>query len=103
MCIRDSCCSTRASCRWVELIWLPATVEDSRSGCLLYTSSSPRDRQKDSMQSFALIIRRPPRSTQSRSSAASDVYKRQLLLHQGQLPLGGVDLVAGHRRRQQIG
>ena len=25
------------------------------------------------------MIRRPPRSTQSRSSAASDVYKRQLL------------------------
>ena len=25
-----------------------------------------------------LMIRRPPRSTQSRSSAASDVYKRQL-------------------------
>ena len=28
---------------------------------------------------FFLIIRRPPRSTQSRSSAASDVYKRQTL------------------------
>ena len=26
---------------------------------------------------FVLMIRRPPRSTQSRSSAASDVYKRQ--------------------------
>src|SRR5680860_1906365 len=26
------------------------------------------------------MIRRPPRSTQSRSSAASDVYKRQALL-----------------------
>src|SRR5680860_1404834 len=26
---------------------------------------------------FLLMIRRPPRSTQSRSSAASDVYKRQ--------------------------
>ena len=26
------------------------------------------------------MIRRPPRSTQSRSSAASDVYKRQLIL-----------------------
>ena len=25
------------------------------------------------------MIRRPPRSTQSRSSAASDVYKRQIL------------------------
>ena len=27
---------------------------------------------------FFLMIRRPPRSTQSRSSAASDVYKRQM-------------------------
>ena len=27
---------------------------------------------------FFLMIRRPPRSTQSRSSAASDVYNRQL-------------------------
>src|SRR5450756_1485117 len=26
------------------------------------------------------MIRRPPRSTQSRSSAASDVYKRQLMI-----------------------
>ena len=30
---------------------------------------------------FVLMIRRPPRSTQSRSSAASDVYKRQLFKH----------------------
>ena len=29
------------------------------------------------------MIRRPPRSTQSRSSAASDVYKRQALDHLG--------------------
>ena len=29
---------------------------------------------------FFLMIRRPPRSTQSRSSAASDVYKRQVLI-----------------------
>ena len=28
---------------------------------------------------FFLLIRRPPRSTQGRSSAASDVYKRQAL------------------------
>src|SRR5450756_1760692 len=27
------------------------------------------------------MIRRPPRSTQSRSSAASDVYKRQAMIH----------------------
>ena len=31
------------------------------------------------MYVFFLMIRRPPRSTQSRSSAASDVYKRQVL------------------------
>ena len=30
-----------------------------------------------------LMIRRPPRSTQSRSSAASDVYKRQVILYHG--------------------
>ena len=30
---------------------------------------------------FFLMIRRPPRSTQSRSSAASDVYKRQELIN----------------------
>src|SRR5665809_12887 len=30
---------------------------------------------------FVLMIRRPPRSTQSRSSAASDVYKRQPYAH----------------------
>eukprot|EP00657_Telonema_sp_P-1_P002378 TRINITY_DN15533_c0_g1_i1.p1 TRINITY_DN15533_c0_g1~~TRINITY_DN15533_c0_g1_i1.p1 ORF type:complete len:231 (+),score=118.68 TRINITY_DN15533_c0_g1_i1:126-818(+) len=29
---------------------------------------------------FFLMIRRPPRSTQSRSSAASDVYKRQVMI-----------------------
>eukprot|EP00657_Telonema_sp_P-1_P011564 TRINITY_DN6806_c0_g1_i1.p1 TRINITY_DN6806_c0_g1~~TRINITY_DN6806_c0_g1_i1.p1 ORF type:complete len:141 (-),score=51.55 TRINITY_DN6806_c0_g1_i1:150-572(-) len=31
----------------------------------------------ESLYFFFLMIRRPPRSTQSRSSAASDVYKRQ--------------------------
>src|SRR5450756_3013401 len=31
------------------------------------------------------MIRRPPRSTQSRSSAASDVYKRQVLLRPHEL------------------
>ena len=30
---------------------------------------------------FFLMIRRPPRSTLDRSSAASDVYKRQVFLH----------------------
>ena len=31
------------------------------------------------------MIRRPPRSTQSRSSAASDVYKRQVETHVGNI------------------
>eukprot|EP00657_Telonema_sp_P-1_P001200 TRINITY_DN1266_c0_g1_i6.p1 TRINITY_DN1266_c0_g1~~TRINITY_DN1266_c0_g1_i6.p1 ORF type:complete len:116 (-),score=51.78 TRINITY_DN1266_c0_g1_i6:48-395(-) len=42
------------------------------------------------------MIRRPPRSTQSRSSAASDVYKRQL---QGPPGQGGF----GSRDRSQQG
>src|SRR5450756_3165103 len=37
------------------------------------------------------MIRRPPRSTQSRSSAASDVYKRQHMVH-----------VSGHPRRAEL-
>eukprot|EP00657_Telonema_sp_P-1_P006793 TRINITY_DN26218_c0_g1_i1.p1 TRINITY_DN26218_c0_g1~~TRINITY_DN26218_c0_g1_i1.p1 ORF type:complete len:114 (+),score=43.54 TRINITY_DN26218_c0_g1_i1:69-410(+) len=41
------------------------------------------------------MIRRPPRSTQSRSSAASDVYKRQALLLPSALPT-----VAGSRLQQ---
>ena len=35
---------------------------------------------------FFLMIRRPPRSTQSRSLAASDVYKRQGLHLEGRVP-----------------
>ena len=52
---------------------------------------------------FFLMIRRPPRSTLDRSSAASDVYKRQLLhrldgfevvvVH---LPVTGDEWLAGH-------
>eukprot|EP00657_Telonema_sp_P-1_P004343 TRINITY_DN2003_c0_g1_i1.p1 TRINITY_DN2003_c0_g1~~TRINITY_DN2003_c0_g1_i1.p1 ORF type:complete len:129 (-),score=28.52 TRINITY_DN2003_c0_g1_i1:135-521(-) len=34
------------------------------------------------------MIRRPPRSTQSRSSAASDVYKRQVEGHTDNVPYG---------------
>ena len=34
------------------------------------------------------MIRRPPRSTQSRSSAASDVYKRQFLDDKGEVVEG---------------
>ena len=42
---------------------------------------------------FFLMIRRPPRSTRDRSSAASDVYKRQLN--------GGV-VDAGHEQPQVV-
>src|SRR5450756_3112818 len=49
------------------------------------------------------MIRRPPRSTQSRSSAASDVYKRQLVEHAG-IGVGagtdhGVDRIGAPHRR----
>src|SRR5659263_737521 len=43
------------------------------------------------------MIRRPPRSTQSRSSAASDVYKRQVLLN-GRVSSGSRPLVPELRR-----
>src|SRR5680860_1870303 len=50
------------------------------------------------------MIRRPPRSTQSRSSAASDVYKRQvpntpeMLVANFGVPLAGAVLVAINTR-----
>ena len=48
---------------------------------------------------FFLVIRRPPRSTQSRSSAASDVYKRQVLAVKdrvlGHNPLAALYLTKG--------
>ena len=40
------------------------------------------------------MIRRPPRSTLDRSSAASDVYKRQAVVHRDPLALGLDELVA---------
>src|SRR5450756_2702613 len=45
------------------------------------------------------MIRRPPRSTQSRSSAASDVYKRQVRQHHRQLAVPPVDIHACERSR----
>ena len=48
------------------------------------TLLSSRDRSskmKINKETHALMIRRPPRSTPSDSSAASDVYKRQLLMN----------------------
>ncbi len=45
---------------------------------------------------FFLMIRRPPRSTQGVSSAASDVYEKQLYAHRvGKRPVAHVDRVAG--------
>ena len=44
---------------------------------------------------FFLRIRRPPRSTQSRSSAASDVYKRQVLRGPGR-HVGRLDAELAH-------
>src|SRR5450756_1711677 len=42
------------------------------------------------------MIRRPPRSTQSRSSAASDVYKRQIVFHSVTKFINGhADVVGG--------
>src|SRR5678815_3769179 len=41
------------------------------------------------------MIRRPPRSTLDRSSAASDVYKRQILVYAQELLPGRVGLAAG--------
>ncbi|CUX21987.1 Accessory gene regulator protein B [Clostridium sp. C105KSO15] len=43
----------------------------------MYSSFLPFPSAVLSVRFFFLMIRRPPRSTQSRSSAASDVYKRQ--------------------------
>src|SRR5450756_782265 len=46
------------------------------------------------------MIRRPPRSTQSRSSAASDVYKRQITaLSSGQECRLGEAVPIGHRQQ----
>eukprot|EP00657_Telonema_sp_P-1_P008718 TRINITY_DN30520_c0_g1_i1.p1 TRINITY_DN30520_c0_g1~~TRINITY_DN30520_c0_g1_i1.p1 ORF type:complete len:116 (-),score=53.78 TRINITY_DN30520_c0_g1_i1:13-360(-) len=44
------------------------------------------------------MIRRPPRSTQSRSSAASDVYKRQHTDVGIPLVIGGCEVRADRRR-----
>ena len=50
---------------------------------------------------FFLMIRRPPRSTQSRSSAASDVYKRQI---EGLSPAISIDQKSASRNpRSTVG
>ena len=62
----------------------------------------------DDIVFFFLMIRRPPRSTQSRSSAASDVYKRQneqYAAHQISYGtyLGEVAAVAEDMRKVSVG
>ena len=47
---------------------------------------------------FFLMMRRPPRSTQSRSSAASDVYKRQVELDGGSILEKKIDVVELRKR-----
>src|SRR5450756_3172105 len=48
------------------------------------------------------MIRRPPRSTQSRSSAASDVYKRQVLQQPALLVRPALLLLHGHPPVRQV-
>src|SRR5450756_548536 len=48
------------------------------------------------------MIRRPPRSTQSRSSAASDVYKRQLPSEHHRVPLPRRLRPLQHRDRRRV-
>src|SRR5450756_3240646 len=48
------------------------------------------------------MIRRPPRSTQSRSSAASDVYKRQLRAVLTEVSLGGQLVAKGYKLRIMV-
>ena len=56
---------------------------------------SGREEAGKERQFFFLMIRRPPRSTQSRSSAASDVYKRQVeVLHNVTLDIAQGDFLA---------
>mgnify|MGYP003381543559 CR=1 FL=1 len=53
---------------------------------------------------FFLMIRRPPRSTLDRSSAASDVYKRQVLRRAQPGDLGRADrLGGGAAQRHSVG
>ena len=52
------------------------------------------------------MIRRPPRSTLDRSSAASDVYKRQAVVGEERFePLDGfdVEMVGGLVEQQHVG
>src|SRR5665811_1969367 len=48
------------------------------NACLLYKSPSQRDHTRYRMPSSALKKQQQPRSKRVRSSAASDVYKRQI-------------------------
>ena len=58
-----------------DSLWRGGVVEEECEVCICF---------------FFLMRRRPPRSTQSRSSAASDVYKRQFPIRED----GGLDPVS---------
>src|SRR5665811_522766 len=49
------------------------------------------------------MIRRPPRSTRVRSSAASDVYKRQGIGGTGIVTIGGIVSMAAHLEGKGVG
>ena len=51
---------------------------------------------------FFLMIRRPPRSTLDRSSAASDVYKRQAPKTLMRPALGALAFLEGHARKVTV-
>ena len=55
----------------------PITAQEKISNFLVLTNMAAGQISPLVEIPFFLMIRRPPRSTQSRSSAASDVYKRQ--------------------------
>ena len=60
----------------IEKLGLAASCIKTFFGLYLFRNSKALKEESD-LSFPPLMIRRPPRSTQSRSSAASDVYKRQ--------------------------
>ena len=56
------------------LVWCLLCARYELDGCVCHHCRAAREL---SLLFFFLMIRRPPRSTLDRSSAASDVYKRQ--------------------------
>src|SRR5678815_5656083 len=99
MCIRDSCWSAWMRKSYVALTSFLALFsvvglalyglpfylslihisEPTRLLSISYAVFCLKKKKKKFFFFFFLMIRRPPRSTLDRSSAASDVYKRQFL------------------------